>query len=769
MILHTLTLQGVLAFPGTVTLDLDALPEGLIAVSGPNGSGKTSLLEAAFACLYRRFPSRAGALTDYATRRDAYMALTFTIPGKGRYRSVLRLDHVARSSSAVLEHIPDGDGAPRILNDGKVTTYDQVIADLLPPPELLLASAFAAQNRAGSFLQASRAERRALFARLLGLDHYERLAETAKAIKAEYDRTRDRLSAMRAVYETHDYASLLANALSVLATGQQTLDGLVTRGEELKAAMETAKAESAAAEASALSARHAQEAFARAQRDLSTLDLRKAGIDTQRKMAVQEWTVQTESSTAHLTTTLADLERRAENNRQLIARADATRQAAAAHEAAVAAHTEALARERALAPALQQARDEERALAVQVATLANDEAQAALLGDVPCHGEAPYAGCGFLAAAVQARQRLTTAASLRAAHAAAKDALVLSQATVEHARTEAEAARARLNPKALDLLAKLEAAETRMAEIAGEVDSAKTLHAEALVSATQRQEKALAEADDAEAVWFKDRAAAEQAYAAAKQRVDETSGAEERARLAQKTLSALGEAFAAWRYERQQAGEQVLAAQGNAKTAKDGLAAVERLDATDAGLVRDLAAWQIVIDACSRTGIPTLEMDAAGPTVASFTNDLLRACFGGRFSVDLITQDAKADGKGTKEVFEIRVYDAERNGAAVDIMDLSGGERVIVDEAVKCAIARLVNERASWPILTLWRDETTGALDPGNATRYVEMLRRLAQRAGVRHILFITHMPEAARQADAQIHVGGGRLRVAYPPYPQED
>src|SRR5690348_17438264 len=55
------------------------------------------------------------------------------------------------------------------------------------------------------------------------------------------------------------------------------------------------------------------------------------------------------------------------------------------------------------------------------------------------------------------------------------------------------------------------------------------------------------------------------------------------------------------------------------------------------------------------------------------------------------------------------------------------------------------------PVRTCWRDETTGALDPENATRYLAMLRKVQELGGFAHVLFISHNPDAAAQADAQI------------------
>lgn len=191
------------------------------------------------------------------------------------------------------------------------------------------------------------------------------------------------------------------------------------------------------------------------------------------------------------------------------------------------------------------------------------------------------------------------------------------------------------------------------------------------------------------------------------------------------------------------------------------------IDAGIALLQTHLVEWQILAQMFGKEGLATLEIDSAGPGVSDGANDLLQASFGGRFAVELVTQEPKADGKGFKEVFELKVFDHERGGDARDLSDLSGGEQVIVDSALRLAIALWVNHRNEQPIRTVWLDETTGALDPDNAQRYLAMLRRLHERAGLHHLIFVSHNPSVSSQADVQIQVGAGKAAFVYPPFAQ--
>ena len=108
-------------------------------------------------------------------------------------------------------------------------------------------------------------------------------------------------------------------------------------------------------------------------------------------------------------------------------------------------------------------------------------------------------------------------------------------------------------------------------------------------------------------------------------------------------------------------------------------------------------------------------------------------------------------------MFDVKVYDA---GHDRQVESLSGGEKVIIGEALGLAFA-IFNARKSkvkWE--TLWRDETAGALDQRNAQAYVDMLRRALAVGGFKQVIFVSHQPEVWERADARIDVAGGAATV---------
>ena len=210
------------------------------------------------------------------------------------------------------------------------------------------------------------------------------------------------------------------------------------------------------------------------------------------------------------------------------------------------------------------------------------------------------------------------------------------------------------------------------------------------------------------------------------------------------------------------AGARAGAARGGWAAGAAGAADERRaaLTAELAALVEHQADWSLVADALGRDGLQAAEIDAAGPELTELVNDLLRTCVGPRWTVTIETQKLSADGKRMLEGCEVRVLDtvAGREGAAETF---SGGERVLLGEAVSLALSMLACRRAGLVGVTLVRDETGAALDPANGRAYVAMLRRAAELVGARQTLFVTHSADLADLADARIVVGGGTAVVA--------
>ena len=153
-----------------IEIDFRKLSPGLIALTGRNGSGKTTIMENLHP--YRQMVSRDGSLSQHFFLKDSYRFLEFEYEGS-TYQSKILIDALTGGSEAYLIK------NCKPLNDGKLTTYDTVLEELLGSAELFFNSVFSGQKSKG-IAQLKPAERRKLFYELLNLDRYEAYCEYAK-------------------------------------------------------------------------------------------------------------------------------------------------------------------------------------------------------------------------------------------------------------------------------------------------------------------------------------------------------------------------------------------------------------------------------------------------------------------------------------------------------------------------------------------------------------------------------------------------------------
>jgi exonuclease SbcC len=856
MRIEKLVIDGVLAFRERMELDLRSLAPGVVAVWGGNGEGKTTVLESPLAAVYRTMPSRSSKpLAAYAHHRKASIMAEISVAGRGLYRSKVSLDSQTRGSDALLEHI-DGAGVVTRLNDGKLKTFDAAVAQVFPPLELVLASAFGAQKRTGSFVDLGPADRKSLFARLLGLERFEQLAAAAAAaarlcvdhqqalearrsgLQAGLQASGD-LAALQAQLAGHDRDLVWIN--EEIATASS---GLRLAEDEVSALLVAIEASAPAVEANVT--RRARLAAVLRERDqlpatLAALEARLAA-DVAEAVRVRDVALAQVAAARDATPTAEALAIAADVRRDKERTAVADRRASLAsdrdaYEADLRAH-QALEPQRVAAvvaaaqaesaaglalaaaeAALREARaslDEATALVVSLAAVpaavAAARGAAALLGEVPCAAvDAALApACRLAQGAVVSRDALPALEEQLAELAAAQSTALISKLAADQAAADVVTLRSRLDEaKAAAVTAGMvrsdfEVQATRKVEALAICErqlSALDADLEARLAAIEAElaasiskaadlERSL-DAREAETLVAYEAAAGRLQADAARVRADrlalDTTLAAEQADLEARLVGAdaLEEQLAADR-ARRSAAEAVVASrrdtlsalrgnlersEANRTALADLVARVEAMAAEVNTLTVAIAGWtarvgryQTMARCFGRDGLPVLEIANAGPAVSAICNDLLESVLGHRFTVELVTQVAKQDGSGTIETFAVRVFDADRGGVASDLSELSGGEEVLVDEALKAALALYVNSRFESPVETCWRDETTGALDLRRSRLYVDMLRRVRERGGFGHLFYITHNLDAALAADAVLLVRGGRVEVLEQP-----
>ncbi|MBI2019593.1 SMC family ATPase [Candidatus Daviesbacteria bacterium] len=156
--------------------DLDFTKFKLAAISGLNGAGKSSLLDAVTWCIWGA--SRAGDSADALIHLGSDdMSVEFNFQLDGHIYSVKRRRIKKGGGSTVLEFWSNSHN----LTEGTIkTTQEKIISTLHLTFETFTNSSYLRQGHADEFTTKGPTDRKRILADILGLDHYDKLEEKAK-------------------------------------------------------------------------------------------------------------------------------------------------------------------------------------------------------------------------------------------------------------------------------------------------------------------------------------------------------------------------------------------------------------------------------------------------------------------------------------------------------------------------------------------------------------------------------------------------------------
>ena len=162
------------------------------------------------------------------------------------------------------------------------------------------------------------------------------------------------------------------------------------------------------------------------------------------------------------------------------------------------------------------------------------------------------------------------------------------------------------------------------------------------------------------------------------------------------------------------------------------------------------AEWELVSKAFGKDGIQALELDALAPGISETANRILKSGYGDRFSISIETTRIGGSGKKTKQIedFKIMVND---DGDVTTLENKSGGEAVWIKRAIYDAFAVIRRRNTGFAFLTCFQDETDGALDASAKTAYCRMLEASHEAAKLRHTIIITHSNEVKAMIEQKI------------------
>jgi DNA repair protein SbcC/Rad50 len=179
---------------------------------------------------------------------------------------------------------------------------------------------------------------------------------------------------------------------------------------------------------------------------------------------------------------------------------------------------------------------------------------------------------------------------------------------------------------------------------------------------------------------------------------------------------------------------------------------LDRFSATQSRAERlsdEIAYWRLLGKGLGNDGVVALTIDDAGPALTHLVNELLLACYGMRFTVEIRTQRALASGE-MREGFEILVHDADTDSTK-SVTVMSGGQKVWINECLTRGIALYLAQNAGQEYQTLFSDESDGPLDADRKLQFMRMKREVLRQGGYEREFFISQTPDLVAEADAII------------------
>lgn len=794
-----------------VSLDFTSMPDGLVAICGDTGMGKTTIFDNMHPFRIMPFKIRkakdwspgAFSFYDQCEGPDSCKELVFVMGGK-KYRSLLLIDADRKKQEAYLyEQGPLGWVA---LNDGKVKTYDEAVEKVMGSPTLFFSSVFRCQS-AKNLSDYARSDIMGILAELLNVDHVREQGDKCRRVVSELSARvdlaragiRSAVEEVTAAEEVRQQMLSLETILDALRVDQSAKADTVVR---IRGELSEAQQKSAAFESERLRYQQLQKLLedekARSKQDALTIggelateqgrlirlneqvkdkyQTLNAKLDRARKIAGNAAAIR--EKVAEESTLQSRLETLRGEVLSLSARRDELDAKVREYhdlQKTVAAYERDLT---GLVSLRERKADKVRG---EIATAERDSS---LLEGLDCRADGSgvvNASCKFVTGAMAAFQSLPGQREQLEALLvpAAEEVALLARA--DETRVQAQALQS--------AIADLDACKSLLAAASESVAGVEQSLAECSRWTKLAGELERAEADirEVEAELFAVEADADAERASIGERVAalesrlEASRLEAEARIRGLELQLLecnvaeDPAGQVASLEKQQREAELalsgieadvrrteLALAGMHERVTSAAAARDKIVVAEASIDRLnklISDYSLLAKACSNDGVIALELDDAAPSIAAIVNDLLRACYGVRYSVRLDTQAQKADGS-MREAFDIIVYDAE-TGEERSITEMSGGQLSWMEDAITRGICLFNIHRSDRIFGTLYSDEKDGALDPDRKLEFLAVKRRALELGTHTREFFISHTPELVDQADARIVLARGGVSIS--------
>lgn len=163
-------------------------------------------------------------------------------------------------------------------------------------------------------------------------------------------------------------------------------------------------------------------------------------------------------------------------------------------------------------------------------------------------------------------------------------------------------------------------------------------------------------------------------------------------------------------------------------------AQIANIEAQIKGKVEKAEVYEALSAAFSRDGIPQLIVDSAIPHLNDIMYEMMSEC-DGKWTVRISSQHANKDGS-VKEQIDILVDDGNDER---DISTYSGGEKNLLEMVVRIAFSVLQAERSGKSLKVLVLDETMYFADEGHSDAFMRMMTKLQEKGHFNQVFIISH------------------------------
>lgn len=731
-----------------VSINFDSFDSGLIALTGDNGKGKTTLIENCHP--YPKMLTRKDKLQEQFRLRDSFREVVYRDRDTGRMvKCVIQVDGETKSGSCNYFAYDSYDGGkswhavPGL--DKNLKPYEEFVEATFGPLELYLRTAFITQRPTKNLpdlTDATAGEKKTLFVELAGIDYLQKFSETANdRVKANAEKVHDSEIRIQMLESSLSRKSGIEKSLlesEKTAKEKQTeLDGITASGkkarEELNGAQERFNAEK-----DRLNKENGLKG------DVSTLESEISNIESEisRNQEAAEKRAENEkviSDYENLQKVLAEEQmKRASINEANSAKMSDYLQEKSEFDEKIAE----------IKKNIETLTTEKNAVEKEILKSENEikfkERDLAEISDTcpTCGQKLPADKIAELnakkAEAEKAVKILEDGIAEKRNHVSEieKKTAELTQELSEFAFSEpAKPKREEFDASAEnEATAKLNAINIEKAKT--ELETAKTaaVRIEGLTAQIADKKKLLENAEKTlREIEAKRDATAESDFYEAQKKIDSLT---EKFTSVKAELAGINATIEA---EKKSLAEIAESEKELEKVRKE--AEKARLESVE---------WELVSKAFGKDGIQALELDALAPGISETANRILKSGYGDRFSISIETTRIGGSGKKTKQIedFKIMVND---DGDVTALENKSGGESVWIKRAIYDAFAVIRRRNTGFAFLTCFQDETDGALDASAKTAYCRMLEASHEAGKLRHTIIITHSNEVRAMIEQKI------------------